>query len=161
MKSHTLTPFILLLATALEWSHAVKAQEVTIRIEVISIEKVAAMTMLHDPRGISDPAAILADIEGLKRRSEADVVTIPSLLGALPFNTKTRGRVAFEIDAGGSLNRLIHIHVSAATGTPGQGAQIITAVDVKAGTPKFLGTLEPRDPGDQGRTWLMFLHVHR
>ena len=159
MKTHRSFPCLLGLFVAFAQTQPVLAAEAVIRLEIISTTKVTAMRLLDDPRMVSDPAAMLAGIESLKNRRDAEVVATPSLRGKLPFRTKTEGKVFVEVDVGGSLDKLVYLNIAVEVGKPKQAARFVTAVDAKLGVPKFLGTLEPLDPADRERTWLVFLHV--
>ncbi len=159
MKAHSSFLSLFCLIVALGQTPAVTAAEAIFRLEVISVTKVMAMQLLNDPRMVSDPAAMLVCIETLKKRREADVVATPSLRGTLPFRTKSEGKVFVEVDVGGVLDKLVYLNIAVVVGKPKEMSRLVTAVDAKAGTPKFLGTLEPLDTAYQGRTWLVFLHV--
>jgi len=159
MKAHRSLQCLFCLIAAFAQTHKVMAEEAVIRLEIISVPKITAMRLLDDPRMVSDPAAMLAGIETIKRRREVDVVATPSLRGTLPFRTKADGKVFVEVDAGGALNKLVYLNIAVESGKPKQATRLVTAVEAKAGTPKFLGTLEPLDPAERERTWLVFLHV--
>ncbi len=159
MKAHRSLQYLFCLFVAFTQTHALMAEEAVIRLEIISVPKITAMHLLDDPRMVSDPAAMLAGIEAMKKRREAEVVATPSLRGTLPFRTKADGKVFVEVDVGGTLDKLVYLNIAVVVGKPKEMSRLVTAVDAKAGTPKFLGTLEPLDTAYQGRTWLVFLHV--
>jgi hypothetical protein len=159
MHAHRLLKYFFGLVVALSQTHALMAADAVIRLEIISVTKVTAMGLLDDPRMVSDPATMLKSIESLKTRREAEEVATSSLRGTLPFRTKANGKVFVEVDVGGALDKLVYINIAVESGKPKQATRLVTTVDAKAGTPKFLGTLEPLEPADKERTWLVFLHV--
>jgi hypothetical protein len=152
---NTRISFICLLLSLLA-AGGILAEEALIRLEVISYEKAGVMTVLNDPRLASDPAAFHKEV--LKRRESAYVNSL-TLQGALPFRMQKSGIVSAEVDAGGSLDKLLHINISVGVGKAGAGTLLRTELYAKAGTPLFLGTLEPPDYAKTDRIWLVFLHV--
>ena len=154
----TLQWLFCLIAVLCQTSSSV-AEEAIIRLDVFSTAKITAMHLLTDPRMMSDPSAILAEIETLKSRGEAEMVATPSLRGQLPFRAKSDGKVFVEVDASGSADTLYSLNIAVQTGSPKQISKILTGLQLKAGRPKFLGTLEPLAPNERERTWLVFIQA--
>lgn len=135
------------------------AGETIMDFEVVSLPKIKAMRLLNDPRMLSDSATMHKIIKDFKSQREAEVVATPSLTGTLPFRTKATGKVSVEADVGRTGNGLVSCSIAVESGKPKQSCRLVTAVDVKPGSPKFLGTLEPLEPAARDRTWLVFLHL--
>lgn len=136
------------------------AGEALIQLEVFSLTKVRAARLLSDERLRVNPAAVLKDLGEMKDRSEAALVDSPSLQGALPLNTQARGKVSVEVDVGESSDgSALNINISVQAGTQESATSLRTAFRAPKNAPKFVGTLEPRDPAEKDQTWLVFLRV--
>ncbi len=136
------------------------AGEALIQLDVFSMTKVRATRLLSDERLVTNPSAVLKDLGEMKDRNEAKLVAVPSLQGALPFRTRVTGKVSAEVDVAENSDGTIHLNISVQTGTRESASSLNTAFAAQKDTPKFLGTLEPRDPAEQDHTWVVFLHTH-
>ena len=136
-----------------------QAEEGIIRLEVFSMTKPTAAKLLADERLLKDPAAVVAEIKQMQSRNEAKLVATPALRGTYPFRTKVDGDVIVEVDAGlGADKSRSNLNIFVGAGKPGNASSIATALPVRRGKPKFLGTLEPAAI-DRVNTWMVFVYA--
>lgn len=139
---------------------AMGAEPATIQIEAISLTKADALWYLDVLCRGSDPVRILSDLRQLVPKGEAQAVAKAVLRQALP-STATHTEKPFKIEMAASAlqDGVVNFDVVVVAAGQPKVVQLVAAASARPGVPVFLGTLEPEDFANLGRTWLVFLTV--
>lgn len=136
-----------------------RADDNILQLDIFSVPKITAMRLMDDARIVADPGAVLDAIERLKGIRQASLVATQFVKGKLPLRTHNEGKIHMEVDAGSPRDGIADINIALDTKQGSHSGRLVTAVQVKPGAPKFLGTLEPPDPKEKNNTWLVFVRL--